>query len=322
MKGTSLTTPPSAATAASTATVTAQTNQGLRARPVRNFIAGGLTGCVAKTVVMPLDRLKILLQGHHPQYHQFGVITGLRAIYVNEGLRGYFRGNKAQMMRVFPYAAVQFLAYEKARELYTSHLGHRPIVSLLAGSTAGICAVCTTYPLDVLRSRMAFRVGEHWSVRESIRHIVGAEGTFAFFRGLKPTIVGMIPYAGVSFFCYENFKLLLLKVPACRHSRQDDRHLHPIVNVACGGISGAIAQTISYPLDVVRRRMQLDMYAPNQKPRYRGIWHALTQIYAENGLRSIFRGLSINYIREIPQAGVAYTTYELLKRIMNVYHGS
>ncbi|EGD75251.1 solute carrier family 25 [Salpingoeca rosetta] len=291
----------------------------VRASPVRNFVAGGLTGCVAKTVVMPLDRLKILLQGHHPKYHRFGVLSGLRAIYRNEGVRGYFRGNKAQMMRVFPYAAVQFLVYEKSREFYIAELGQKRIVSLFAGSTAGICAVCTTYPLDVLRSRMAFKVGDDLTVRQAVRDILHTEGSAAFFRGLKPTLAGMIPYAGVSFFCYENFKAAILSIPALRQRRDDPRHLNPLANIAVGGVAGAVAQTVSYPLDVVRRRMQLDAHRPDQAPRYRSIAQALKAIYAENGMRSLFRGLTINYIREIPQAGVAYTAYELLKRLLKVY---
>ena len=291
----------------------------MKAHPVRNFVAGGMTGCVAKTVVMPLDRLKILLQGDHPKYHRFGVWSGLRAIYRNEGIKGYFRGNKAQIMRIFPYAAVQFVAYEKSREFYQRHLGKRSITSLFAGSTAGICAVCTTYPLDVLRSRMAFKVGEDITVRQAVRDIVQQEGALAFFRGLKPTIAGMIPYAGVSFYCYDTFKTAALSVPALRQRAEDPRHLHPVANMAVGGVAGAFAQTVSYPLDVVRRRMQLEARAKGKEARYRGIVHALRSIYAENGLRSLFRGLSINYIREVPQAGVAYTTYELLKRLLKVH---
>eukprot|EP00056_Hartaetosiga_gracilis_P000077 m.35745 g.35745 ORF g.35745 m.35745 type:complete len:304 (-) comp10042_c0_seq1:196-1107(-) len=287
--------------------------------PVRNLVAGGLTGCVAKTVVAPLDRLKILLQGAHPVYKDYGAVSGLRAIVKNEGYLALYRGNGTQMLRIFPYAAVQFFAFEHAKRFYASKLGHSPLTSFLGGSTAGLCSVFATYPLDLLRSRMAFRVNSSDTLRHTITTIFREEGPSAFFRGLKPTVVGMIPYAGVSFFTYDNLKSLMLNIPSLRRDVDDAYHLGTIPNLVCGGMAGAISQTVSYPLDVVRRRMQLDSHSHNTTPRYRGIIHALRCIFAENGMRSVFRGLSINYIREIPQAGVAYTVYELFKRLLGVH---
>eukprot|EP00055_Hartaetosiga_balthica_P007246 m.24580 g.24580 ORF g.24580 m.24580 type:complete len:301 (+) comp5671_c0_seq1:106-1008(+) len=287
--------------------------------PLRNFIAGGLTGCVAKSVVAPLDRLKILLQGAHPQYKQFGAMTGLQAIVRQEGYMALYRGNGTQMLRIFPYAAVQFFTFEHAKRFYASHLGFSPLTSFLGGSTAGICSVFSTYPLDFLRSRMAFSVNVNPSLSSTIVTIFKTEGVGAFFRGLKPTIAGMIPYGGVSFLSYDYIKSFLLSFPSLRRNEMDMYHLATVPNLICGGLAGAIAQTVSYPLDVVRRRMQLDMHELHEKPKYKGIVHALRSIHAENGFRSTFRGLSINYIREIPQAGVAYTIYELFKRLLHVH---
>ena len=137
-----------------------------------------------------------------------GVFSGLRSIVERESAIGLFRGNGAQMVRVFPYAAIQFLSFE----IYKNHLvalfgnGHR--LKFAAGSMAGVTAALTTYPLDLVRARLAFRTIEatkssaskvvpRVTIPETIRHVVKNEGgILALYKGLSPTLMAMVPYAG------------------------------------------------------------------------------------------------------------------------------
>lgn len=66
----------------------------------------------SKTAVAPLDRIKILLQAHSNHYKHLGVFSGLRHIVRKESLWALYKGNSAQMVRIFPYAATQFTAFE------------------------------------------------------------------------------------------------------------------------------------------------------------------------------------------------------------------
>lgn len=66
----------------------------------------------SKTAVAPLDRIKILLQAHSLHYKHLGVFTGLRHIVRKESFVALYKGNGAQMVRIFPYAATQFTAFE------------------------------------------------------------------------------------------------------------------------------------------------------------------------------------------------------------------
>ena len=79
----------------------------------KSFLAGGVAGMCAKTTTAPLDRLKILLQAQNVHYLNHSVMSGFRAIGTNEGIRGYFKGNGAMMVRIFPYAAIQVMSYEQ-----------------------------------------------------------------------------------------------------------------------------------------------------------------------------------------------------------------
>lgn len=66
----------------------------------------------SKTAVAPLDRMKILLQAHQSHYKHHGVFSGLLTIIKKESFMALYKGNGAQMVRIFPYAATQFTAFE------------------------------------------------------------------------------------------------------------------------------------------------------------------------------------------------------------------
>jgi len=146
----------------------------------------------------------------------------------------------------------------------------------------------------------------------------------ALYRGFTPSLVGMIPYAGTSFYCFESSKHALIKhLP--RLACQRDKHgqltttLHVPFMLICGGLSGAAAQTFAYPLDVSRRRMQLAMMSPETERYARGMFFTLKMIYKENGvIRGLYRGLSINYLRAVPMVALSFTTNELMKDFLKV----
>lgn len=123
------------------------------------FIAGGIAGAASRTVVSPLERLKIIQQvqpvSGDGQYR--GVWRSLVRIWHEEGFLGYMRGNGINCLRIVPYSAVQFTTYEQLKKLFTNN-GRRQLdtpIRLVAGALAGITSVCTTYPLDLVRSRLS-----------------------------------------------------------------------------------------------------------------------------------------------------------------------
>ncbi|MBN3324375.1 GDC protein, partial [Atractosteus spatula] len=295
---------------------------------IRSFISGGVAGCCAKTTIAPLDRVKILLQAQNPHYKHLGVFETLCAVPKKEGFLGLYKGNGAMMVRIFPYGAIQFMAFDHYKQFLSKKLGisghvHR----LMAGSMAGMTAVICTYPLDVVRARLAFQVkGEHryTGIAHAFQTIYRQEGgVLGFYRGLTPTIIGMAPYAGFSFFTFGTLKSLgLIHAPELLGKPSLDNPdvlvLKTHVNLLCGGIAGAIAQTISYPLDVVRRRMQLGIVLPDSD-KCLTLTNTLKHVYKQYGIkRGLYRGLSLNYIRCVPSQAVAFTTYELMKQILHL----
>ena len=80
---------------------------------VASFIAGGVAGAVSRTVVSPLERLKILLQVQSTGRTEYKMSVGkaLAKIWREEGFRGMMAGNGTNCIRIVPYSAVQFGSY-------------------------------------------------------------------------------------------------------------------------------------------------------------------------------------------------------------------
>lgn len=179
----------------------------------------GIAGMCSKTAVAPLDRMKILLQAHQTHYRHDGVFSGLLNIVKRESFIALYKGNGAQMVRIFPYAATQFTAFEVYKKYFGKVLGPTPFIQhsdkFFAGAGAGLTAVTLTYPLDTIRARLAFQItGEHryTGILHTASSILKEEGGVrALYRGFLPTLVGMVPYAGLSFYCFEVLKFACMK---------------------------------------------------------------------------------------------------------------
>ena len=93
-------------------------------RPVAaSFISGGVAGAVSRTVVSPLERLKILLQvqaGGRSDY-KMSIWKALQKIWREEGMKGMLAGNGTNCIRIVPYSAVQFGSYN----IYKPMVGER-----------------------------------------------------------------------------------------------------------------------------------------------------------------------------------------------------
>jgi len=302
-----------------------------------------------------------------------GVAAELSRTYAAEGVRGLFRGNGAQILRVCPYSGTQLLSFDVycalllgarggggsggdgsgggggahggahgggARGSAASHLGAAERV--LAGAAAGATSVAATYPLDLLRARLAVSreaggagagAGAPRGLAALAREMVAAGGVASLYRGLAPTLLGILPYAGISFATFEALK-------SRARAAAGGAEPSALERVAFGGAAGFAGQASTYPLDIVRRRMQTEGYTPYHahlaarapvradgagallrrallavRWKEGGAVDTLARVYDAEGVRrGLFKGLSLNVIKGPVAVGVSFTTYDLLKR--------
>jgi solute carrier family 25 protein 16 len=290
----------------------------------------------------------------------------MRDIFRSEGTFGLYRGHSATILRIFPYAAIKFVAYEQIRNVVIpSKDKETPIRRLVSGSLAGVTSVFFTYPLEVIRVRLAFETrkdqpraslssivkriyNEHppapspppsistlpatsaatqtlqsaaRATVESVQQITPRAGLANFYRGFSATIMGMLPYAGMSFLTHDTAQDILRSpllspyttLPPSSPLRQSqDPHKPPplrtYAELTAGGLAGLVSQTASYPLEVVRRRMQVGgAVGDGRRLTVREVGR---RIWRERGWRGYWVGLSIGYVKVVPMVAVSFWVYE------------
>ena len=216
----------------------------------------GIAGGISRTLTSPLERLKILRQCSSKEYSGLSFLQAMQKFQHLEGIKGYFRGNGSNIVRIVPFSALEFFTFEQAKNylLPSDNPRHKGWL-LVCGSLSGIVASFVTYPLDLVRTILSIKVDKASTgiVAETIS-IVRAEGALGLYRGLNMTLMvlimqGIAPFIGIKMTTFD-----LLKAQYMTNS--NDKNFGK-VNMLLGGTAGAVATAITYPTDLLRRKMQL-----------------------------------------------------------------
>uniref|UniRef100_A0A4W3J7V2 Solute carrier family 25 member 23a n=1 Tax=Callorhinchus milii TaxID=7868 RepID=A0A4W3J7V2_CALMI len=279
----------------------------------RQLVAGGGAGAVSRTCTAPLDRLKVLMQVHASKANSMCIAGGFGHMIKEGGLRSLWRGNGINVIKIAPESALKFMAYEQIKRLIGSNQETLGIQErLIAGSLAGAIAQSTIYPMEVLKTRLALRkTGQYSGMANCAKRILKKEGLGAFYKGYVPNMMGIIPYAGIDLAIYETLKNSWLQRYAT-----DSADPGVFVLLACGTTSSTCGQLASYPLALVRTRMQA------QATKEGAPQHTMTglfrQILSTEGAIGLYRGLAPNFMKVVPAVSISYVVYENLKTTLGV----
>ncbi|XP_067826003.1 calcium-binding mitochondrial carrier protein SCaMC-2-B isoform X1 [Heptranchias perlo] len=279
----------------------------------RQLVAGGGAGAVSRTCTAPLDRLKVLMQVHASKSNNMCIAGGFGHMIKEGGLRSLWRGNGINAIKIAPESALKFMAYEQIKRLIGSDQQTLGIQErLIAGSLAGAIAQSTIYPMEVLKTRLALRkTGQYSGMLNCAKHIFKKEGITAFYKGYIPNMLGIIPYAGIDLAIYETLKNSWLQRYAI-----DSADPGVFVLLACGTISSTCGQLASYPLALVRTRMQAQ--ATTEGAPQHTMVGLFRHILSTEGAIGLYRGLAPNFMKVIPAVSISYVVYENLKMTLGV----
>ncbi|KAI2490808.1 hypothetical protein MHU86_23773 [Fragilaria crotonensis] len=306
-------------------------------REMRNLLAGGVAGMVAKSIVAPVDRIKILYQVSSRTFRLGDVPRIATKIITDEGFSALWKGNTATMIRVFPYSGIQFMVFDRCKTFFLHkhsqsgverEWGLSPMESLLSGSVAGICSAACTYPLDMTRAQLAVLKSKKHARNVGFVGILvknyKERGFVGLYRGITPTLLGILPYAGIAFTLNEQAKRRIQNLTG-----HDPTTMQKI---QCGAISGLFAQTLTYPLEVIRRRMQTMGVASGKDAAVGslGLGHAAVAppndnmnmvstvrgVLSEQGMRGLFKGVTLNWLKGPIAFSISFTTFDIMQGLL------
>lgn len=275
-------------------------------------IAGGLSGALAKTATAPLERVKIMSQAGETS----NFVKLMADVVRVEGWQGLWRGNTANVVRVIPNKGVLMMCSDMYKAGVAAALPscNGATISSIAGGLAGLTAVLTTYPLELVRTRMAFRIcddvayTQYASILSTLRSVVSTGGPLSLYAGVGATLIGALPFEGIKFGLYDIFKSWL--------PRDENSKTSPFWTLIAGAAAGACAHTVTYPLDTVRRRMQIS--GAIGAARYTSMGQCLQTVVAKEGWAALLYGLAPTVIRSLPNLGIQFLLYEVIKSMLGL----
>lgn len=176
----------------------------------------------------------------------------------------------------------------------------------MAGAAAGAVAQGAIYPLELVRTRLAVSPpGSYRGIVDAAAQVWVREGPRAFYRGIGPSLIGILPYAGVDIAIFEILKDKLVESSGGRPP--------PAAILAAGMVSSSIAQFVSYPLALCRTRLQAQGRG-GAPLKYSSALDVLRQALAREGFRGLYKGIGPNLAKVAPAAGISWFVFEEVKR--------
>merc|ERR1719242_1097872 len=225
---------------------------------VTDFFIGGISAAVSKTIVAPIERVKLLLQVQDasssikPEDRYNGIGDCFSRVIKEQGFGALWRGNLANVIRYFPTQALNFSFKDLYKQRFNPFDSKTQPVKFFfgncaSGGAAGATSLCVVYPLDFARTRLAADVGDAEGRREfnglvdCLKKIAQKDGVKGLYQGFGISVVGIIFYRASYFGLFDTGKAVLLG---------DKPNILAVF--ALGQIVTFSAGIISYPLDTVR----------------------------------------------------------------------
>jgi solute carrier family 25 phosphate transporter 23/24/25/41 len=218
---------------------------------------------------------------------------------------------------------------EEERRVYSrQELEETPALhKFLAGAMAGSIACLGCYPLDLVRARLTTEMEgtRHYNgMFDAFRKITKSEGLMGFYSGVGPTLLVAVPNLAISYTVYGTLKEYTLDDELFYNMRKIDADSgEPILGffltVMCGAASGILASLVTFPMDTIRRRMQIQALHFTPEERLTSV-QQFHRLITEEGLGSLYRGLTPELLKVVPMVGTMFMVYEWTKDMLNVRH--
>ncbi|XP_023762011.1 probable mitochondrial adenine nucleotide transporter BTL1 isoform X1 [Lactuca sativa] len=295
----------------------------VRTREVGEFLSGALAGAMTKAVLAPLETIRTRMV--------VGVgsrkISGsFLEVIEKQGWQGLWAGNAINMIRIVPTQAIELGTFECVKRVMTSakekwskedpsvQIGHvklsfplswlSPVA--LGGAAAGFVSTLVCHPLEVLKDRLTVSPDIYPNLSIAVSKIYKNGGIGSFYSGLSPTLIGMLPYSTCYYFMYDT-----IKKSYC--TAQNKKALSRPEMLLIGALSGLTASTISFPLEVARKRLMVGALQGKCPPHMAA---ALSEVVREEGFIGLYRGWGASCLKVMPSSGITWMFYEAWKDVL------
>jgi solute carrier family 25 (adenine nucleotide translocator) protein 4/5/6/31 len=292
-----------------------------------DFIAGGVSGVVSKTITAPIERVKLIIQtqdanpkiisGEVARYK--GIGDCFKRVASEQGMGAFWRGNATNCIRYFPTQAFNLAFKDSIKAAFPKYSPKKDFwsffaVNLASGGAAGAGSLCFVYPLDYARTRLASDVGSGKRQFSGLGDCIikttkGPNGVMSLYNGFGISVAGIIPYRGTQFGLNDTLKGL--------NPWDKEATFRGVASKWAGAQFSVIASGfVTYPFDTVRRRLQMQSEKPVEERIYKGAADCFRKIMSEEGTSALFKGAGANVLRGTG-AALVLVLYGEIKNVIN-----
>ncbi|GAA94344.1 uncharacterized protein L969DRAFT_19491 [Mixia osmundae IAM 14324] len=311
---------------------------------LKYLLAGGIAGAVSRTATAPFDRLKVylitnvqnvsapipkdLVKKPGEALNATAEISkkgarvfreAIASIYKQDGLKGFYIGNGLNTIKIFPESAIKFLSYESSKRFFAKYVDNvektRDISGtsrFFAGGIGGLSSQLSIYGIETLKTRVmsstANKLKGNALVIATAKQMWKEGGVRAYYRGLTWGLVGVFPYSGIDFACFEFLKRAYQKYYCTEE-------MGLIGSLAFGAFSGGVGAASVYPLNLARTRLQA-AGSPAHPQTYTGIRDVVSKTYRHEGVRGFYKGLTPTILKVAPAVSISWATYETAQKFL------
>lgn len=247
----------------------------------------------------------------------------LFSVHRVEGWRALFKGLGPNLTGVVPARAINFYSYGNGKRIIRQNFNHgedAAWVHFCAAANAGIITGTITNPIWVVKTRIqldknhAEKIGilssrQYSNSFDCVKQTIRTEGVRGLYRGLSASYLG-VTESTLQWVLYERMKLYLRRredrrIASGRKSTYWDDTVSWGGRVMGAGTAKFFAAVVTYPHEVVRTRLR---QAPQKDGRmkYTGIVQCFTTIWKEEGIASLYGGLTPHMLRVVPSAAIMF----------------
>lgn len=313
-------------------------------KPWVHFVAGGIGGMAGAVCTSPFDVVKtrlqsdvfrstyvhtakssnVILQASQHFKETFGIINN---VYKNEGFRALFKGLGPNLVGVIPARSINFFTYGVGKDLIAKHFNNgeeAAWVHLLAAANAGIVTSTATNPIWLVKTRLQLDKASNKQYKNSwdcIKSVLKHEGIPGLYRGLTASYLGSVE-STLQWVLYEQMKNIISQKSLQRDQEGRERtkldsFLEWSARSGSAGLAKFIASMITYPHEVIRTRLRQAPLVEGGKPKYTSVIQCFKLVVKEEGLASMYGGLTPHLLRTVPNSIIMFGTWELVIKLLS-----
>lgn len=272
-----------------------------------NISSAFISNIVTKSITAPIERIKLIRQCQEGLVFKglinqkyVGIIDCVRSVFTNDGKLSLWKGNFANILKVFPNSLSTYLikesGYQNSKNPNSLSLYNRIFIS----GSSGIISLYLQYPLEYARVKLSLDLQKNGirqfsGIIDVFSQTLKTDGIYGIFRGISMSFLGIFVYRGCYFGIYDSFKGYFVNVSF---------YMKFIF-----AYSTTIASSfICYPLDTINKRL---IITSTENTKFKNYLDCISTIRKREGIKSFYYGITINFGKSISGA-ILLTLYDMI----------